>query len=78
METSTNFPIHSGVPQGSVLGPLLYLIFKADILTRHDTVITTFADDTAIMASNGNPQTVSQSLQTNLNPYPANVENRVN
>jgi hypothetical protein len=57
-ETSANFPIHSGVPQGSFLGPLLYLLFMADIPTRHDT---------AIMASNENPQTASQSLQTHLN-----------
>jgi hypothetical protein len=62
METSDNFPINSGVPQGSVLGPLLYLIFKADIPTRNDTVIATYADDTAIMASNENPQTGSFSL----------------
>jgi hypothetical protein len=62
-----NFPTHSGVPQGSVLGPLLYQIFTADIPTRHDTVIATFADDTAIMASNETPQTASQSLQTHLN-----------
>jgi hypothetical protein len=65
--TSANFPIHSGVPQGSVLGPLLYLIFTADIPIRNDTVIATFADDTAILASNEDPQTASQSLQTHLN-----------
>jgi hypothetical protein len=35
--------------------------------TRNDTVIATFADDTAILASNEDPQTASQSLQTHLN-----------
>ena len=65
--TSVNFPIHSGVPQRSVLGPLFYLIFTADIPTRNDTTIATFADDTAILASNEDPQTASQSLQTHLN-----------
>jgi hypothetical protein len=68
MENTDNFPILSGVPQGSVLGRLLSLIFTADIPTRNDTVIATFADDTAIMASNENPQTASLSLQTHLNP----------
>jgi len=67
MATSANFPKHSGVPQGSALGPLIYLIFTADIPTRNDTTIATFADDTAILASNKDPQTASQSLQTHLN-----------
>jgi hypothetical protein len=57
------------------LGPLLYLIFTADIPTRNDSVIATFADDTAIMASNENSQTAFQSLQTHLNQFEAWLSN---
>jgi hypothetical protein len=66
METSPIFPIYSGVPQGNVLGPLLYLIFTTDIPTRKDTIIATFADDTVLMASNEDPPAASQSLHTHL------------
>jgi len=56
----------SGVPQGTVLGPQLYLLFTADIPTRHDTIIATFADDTAILASNPEPYLATQILQQHL------------
>lgn len=59
--------IHSGVPQGSVLGPLLYLIFTADVPTTDNTLIATFADDTAIMSSDFSPNRASEKLQQHLN-----------
>lgn len=44
-------PIKAGVPQGSVLGPVLYLLFTCDIPDLDENIIATFADDTAIIAT---------------------------
>jgi hypothetical protein len=46
--------IHEGVPQGSVLHPILYLLYTNDLQTLEQTVVATFADDTAIMAISAN------------------------
>lgn len=58
--------IQSGVPQGSVLGPFLYLTFTADIPQSDDTLIATFADDSAIMSSDSDPIKASNNLQAHL------------
>jgi len=65
--TTTLHKIQAGVPQGSVLGPMLYLLYTADLPTTNGAATVTFADDTAVIASHADPVIASQMLQTNLN-----------
>lgn len=65
-ECSALQEIQSGVPQGSILGPTLYLIYTADLPTTPNTTTGTFADDTALLSSHTNPETASQNLQRHL------------
>ncbi|CAG7733752.1 unnamed protein product, partial [Allacma fusca] len=63
---STQHPINARVPQGSVLGPILYLIYTADIPTTEETETATFADDTAILSVHPSQAQATENLQKAL------------
>ena len=62
---SSNVPVTSGVPQGSVLGPILFLIFINDISDRITSNIRLFANDTIIYRNIKNTED-AEKLQTDL------------
>jgi hypothetical protein len=55
------------VPQGSILSPILYSVYTADLPSHPSTTFDTFADDTCILAPHEDPNQASSLLQNHLN-----------
>ena len=61
-------PLNAGCPQGSVLGPLLALMYLNDLSTKTQNEMLFFADDVCLLAPHtpSTIETVRLSLQSDL------------
>ena len=65
-EKSDMLDIQAGVPQGSRLGPLLFLIYINDISNDIESDILIFADDTSLFVSGSDPAETAKILNRDL------------
>ena len=66
-QRSSSFGVMCGVPQGSILGPLLFLVFFDDFEEQLSTSnCIQYADDTVIYVSGKSVELIEQTLNTEL------------
>ena len=64
-DSSSEVPVSSGVPQGSVLGPILFLLYINDLPDNVQSRVRLFADNTAVYLTINSPND-SANLQKAL------------
>lgn len=63
---SSRRPILAGVPQGSLIGPVLFNLYINDMPSTPNTELAVYADDTAVMAQSARPAQLCLYLQRAL------------
>ena len=64
-------PVTSGVPQGSVLGPSLFLVYMYDLPEGISSQVRLFADDTALYLKG---KEISSALQKDFDSIDVEVQ----
>jgi mannose/fructose/N-acetylgalactosamine-specific phosphotransferase system component IID len=59
--------IRAGNQQGSVLGPVIYLLYINGVPTASNSTMATFADNTAVMAVGETVENSTRKLQSAVN-----------
>ena len=65
-QTSDWLPILGGVPQGSILGLLLFLIYINDLPDSIESIVKLFADDTSLFSKVYNSNLSTRQLSNDL------------
>lgn len=64
---SNEISIKKGVPQGSVLGPLLYILYTNELPTISSEYMVMYADDTALIFSESDKEILLKRVIDNIN-----------